>query len=121
MTIGEAIKLLDARAPNLYSAADKKSWLKNFDMRVWNELISTHWGAPHHAMPDYDDTDTELLIPAPYAEDVYNYYLQAQVAQENAEGDKYNELATMFNAAYQSYCNFYNRTHMPRSQRRWRF
>lgn len=121
MTVGEAIRRLDSRAPNLYTDADKKSWLKNHDMRVWNELIMTHHGAPNTTLPDYDDNDTELLIPAPYAEDVYNFYLQAMVAQENAEGDKYNELATMYNRAYQEYCDHYNRTHMPLAFFRWRF
>ena len=52
-----------------------------------------------------------LIVGAPYGEDVYYYYLQAMIAAENSETQRYNKRMTLFNAAYQEWTDFYNRTH----------
>ena len=54
-----------------------------------------------------------LLVPEPYAMDVYNYFLQSQIDKENMETAKYNQSAALYNSAYQSFTNYYNRTHRP--------
>lgn len=63
----------------------------------------------------YDATtplDTELLAPRPY-HNIYRHYLAAQISLQNKEMDAYNNEMTLFNNAYQTYVNWYNRTHMP--------
>ena len=54
-----------------------------------------------------------LLVPDPYAEEVYVRYLQSMIDLENAEISKYNQSAAMYNAAYQVFAAWYNRTHLP--------
>ena len=57
--------------------------------------------------------DTELLIPYPYDEDIYNYFLQANMDKENGETAKYNQSITLYNNAFLAFQNYYNRTHLP--------
>ena len=61
------------------------------------------------------DKNTELLVPEPYAFDIYNCYLQAQIDKENGEIVKFNQNGLLFNQAHQAFVNYYNRTHMPLS------
>ena len=119
MTIQEAIRLVDKLKPNQYDAQTKRSWLSKLDGMIWKELFLTHYGlTPEQVQagfPGYDeaDMDTELLVPYPYCEDVYNYYLQSMVDRENMEIAKYNQSAAMYNNAYKSFVDYYNRTHRP--------
>ena len=72
----------------------------------------------------YTEPKARLIIPEPYAEDIYCHYLQAKIASENAETVKYNQQITLFNSAYDEWVNLYNRTHMPKQARggnRWRY
>ena len=50
-------------------------------------------------------------MPFPYGDDVYLNYLQAMVALENAETQRYNKRLQFFNNAYAEYQNWYNRNH----------
>ena len=118
MTIDQAIALCDALRPNQYPRELKIGWLSKLDGRIYHELLMTHVGCPMDSFGGYDnDTDgsTELLVSAPYGEDVYNYFLQAQIDKENGETTRYNQSITMYNSAFQAYANYYNRNHMPAS------
>lgn len=55
------------------------------------------------------DPDTELLIPHPYAEDIYNFYLQSRIDLENGEIQKYNNSNAMYTAAYSRFASAFNR------------
>ena len=59
------------------------------------------------------DTDTKLIAPHPYDE-VYVLYLQSQIDLGNMEIAKYNNAKALFNQAYITYTDHYNRTHMPK-------
>ena len=61
----------------------------------------------------YQTGEEELLVGAPYGEDLYYYYLQAMIAAENSETQRYNKRMTMFNSAYTGWADFYARTHRP--------
>lgn len=56
--------------------------------------------------------DTELLVPAPYDE-LYLWWLSAQIDYHNAELAKYNNSIALFNTGYSVYAELYNREHMP--------
>ena len=60
---------------------------------------------------EYVNGNEELLVPFPYGDDVYLNYLQAMVALENAETQRYNKRLQFFNNAYAEYQNWYNRNH----------
>jgi len=119
MTIQEAIYLVDRLKPNQYEAIHKIRWLSKLDGMIWKEVMMTHVGLTceqiRQGFQGYEDAarDTELLVPYPYDEDVYNYYLQSQIDKENMEIAKYNQTAALFNNAYKAFCDYYNRTHRP--------
>ena len=112
MTAGEMIALADRLRPNQYTTADKLRWLERLDGQVLSEVIGTHAEiAPDAASGTAYTAATELLVPFPYGDDVYLNYLQAMVALENAETQRYNKRLQFFNNAYAEYQNWYNRNH----------
>lgn len=115
MTIAEAISLVDKLKPNQYTEDMKKKWLSKLDGLVFKEVFQTHEDNPIESFEGYEEAgmETELLIPYPYDEDIYNYFLQASMDKENGETAKYNQSITLYNNAYLMFQNFYNRTHKP--------
>lgn len=124
MTIGEAIKLVDKLKPNQYPQTLKIKWLSKLDGQIFGEVFSTHEESPVDNFTGYDEEtpqSTALLVPYPFDEDIYSFYLQAAVDRENGEISKYNATQTAYNGAYQVFQDWYNRTHLPKSQGRFRF
>lgn len=115
MTINEAIKLVDKLKPNQYDYEQKVKWLSKLDGMIFIETFMTHSCSPVLKFSGYDnaDPDTILLVPFPYDEDVYNYFLQAQIDKENGEMAKYNQSITLFNNSYKTFQSWYNIRHMP--------
>ena len=118
MKIIEAINRIDSLKHNTYTQSDKVEWLSRLDAMVKNHIIDTHEGdaVTFTGYDDSTDLQTELLIPEPYAE-VYLRWMEAQIDYFNGEYNKYNNAITMFNTAFEAYKNYYNRTHMPKSQK----
>lgn len=115
MTIAEAISLVDKLKPNQYTEVMKKNWLSKLDGLVFKEVFQTHEDNPIASFEGYEEAgmETELLIPYPYDEDIYNYFLQASMDKENGETAKYNQSITLYNNAFLTFQNWYNRTHKP--------
>lgn len=63
------------------------------------------------------DTDpgTELLVKFPYDE-IYVWWLASRIDWQNQEIDKYNNDRALFNNAYDTYSDWYTRTHMPKQR-----
>ncbi|MBQ6928067.1 MAG: hypothetical protein IJQ36_07140 [Oscillospiraceae bacterium] len=112
MTAMEIIERLDLLEPNDYAPEQKLRWLSTLDGKIYREIIRTHEGGGAWPGP-YLHGDEELIVPLPYGEDIYYHYLQAMIAAENSETQRYNKRMTMFNAAYQGWTNWYNASHMP--------
>ena len=124
MTIKEAIDLVDKLKPNQYPFNLKVKWLSNLDGMIFKEVLKTHEGCEVQKFAGYDDapSEEELLVPYPYDEDVYNYFLQARIDKENGEIVKFNQNGLLFNQAYQAFANYHHRTHMPVSSgKRFKF
>ena len=121
LTFRELIDRVDELAPNQYSDAQKVRWLRDLDGRVLNEL---YWSYIRRREPFPDDEDAaldaELVIREPYASDIYENYLLSRIAERNAEIQKYNLYAALFNEAYQSYCRCYGRKHRAKWCGGWR-
>lgn len=117
MTIKEAIDLVDKLKPNQYDFTLKAKWLGKLDGMLFREVFLTHEGCEMESFEGYDDApaDKELLVPYPYDEDVYNYFLQAQIDKENGETGKYNQSITLYNTACLNFQSWYTRTHKPLS------
>lgn len=124
MTIKEAITATDSFQPNQYTESDKIRWLDALDGQIWQEVILTHGDAPEEEFAGYSsdvDTETELLVPEPYAFDVYVPFLQARIDRENREIVRWNQSVVLFNSGYSTFCSWYNRTHSPKSDSGMKF
>lgn len=121
MTAAQVISLVDDLSPNYYTGKQKLNWLATLDGKIYQEVILTHEGAEDVSFDesDYSSSTVDLIVQAPYAEDLYVYYLQSRIAAANSEIDKYNQFAVLHNSAYTEWTNFYNRTHTPLKNGRW--
>lgn len=121
MTIREVLETVDRLKVNTYRTEDKIDWLSILDGLIYNEVFRTHEGCPVMEFNGYEvsDQDVELLVPEPYAYDIYLHYLEARIDQENEEIVKYNQSISLYNAAYLRFQDFWNRTHryVPRFSR----
>lgn len=113
MTIHEAIVRVDTVKPNRFKEEQKVAWLKNLEGQIFNELVLTHEHPPMLITTGSDDeTERQLVAPHPYDE-VYVLYLQSQIDLNNMEIAKYNNSKTLYNNAYQTLVDYWNRTYMP--------
>lgn len=124
MTASEAVAFVDKMKPNRFSEDEKYRWLTDIDGMIVRELIDTHEDSPLDGpfsgyIPGRDD-DTELIAPAPY-DRLYRWYLEMQIDLGNMEIAKYNNSQNLFNQAYLTFTDHYNRTHMPRQRGGFRF
>lgn len=118
MTIREAIDKVDSLKPNQYHTEDKLRWLSDLDMNIFRDIILTH-EHPKCLKPFMgyasEDLDHSLIAPAPY-EELYIAYLKMKIDEENGETQRYNNSATMFNAYYENYAKWINKTLRPLSR-----
>ena len=121
MTGQEAIRWADTLTPNAYTPAQKLAWLSDLDGKLYREFLARYEGADETAPEPYEDGSETLLIPAPYARDVYGNWLLAKIAEANQEVSLYNLHSTMFNAGYREYCDWFNATHPIKHGRSWIF
>lgn len=117
MTIIEAINAADKRKPNTLTESEKVRLLSVLDGKIKLEIIDTHEGGEGISFVPYtDDTprDTVLLVPSPW-DDLYIKHLEAEIDYHAGDIERYNNGVTVYEAAYNAFAAWYNRTHMPRS------
>lgn len=123
MRLQQAIDRVDEIRPNMQSRELKIAALSELDGLIWRELIDKHYLLPGEyirlsVMPEYDgDTDpgTKLLVPPPY-DNIYTYWLMSKIDEQTLEQEKYNSDREMFNASYDSFSDYWTRTHMPKTR-----
>ena len=108
MTAAALIEKADALRPNHYSAEQKLSWLCRLDRQIFEELILPRNGDSTAPEAGYTE-ESELLESGAYAEELYLAYLFAQIDLNNAEIQKYNQSASLLNAAWRALADSYNR------------
>ena len=118
MKVREAIDRIDSLKHNTYTIGEKLDWLNRLDGMIKREIIDTHEGGDSVIFEGYTDRDLEkdLLIGYPYDE-MYIRWLEAQIDYYNGEIARYNNSMMMYQAAYDSYSRYYNRSHMPLTQK----
>jgi len=118
----DVIERVDLMEPNDYSPEQKLRWLSTLDGRVVEEVIATHEDGAIDTPPLYETGAEELVIGEPFGAEIYYHYLQAMIAAENSETQRYNRRMTLFNSAYTAWQNHYTARHMPkRAGERFRF
>lgn len=122
MTIKEAIEIVDGFKPNAYDEKTKVRWLSSLDMQIQVELIDTHEGGGERftGYTENTSTDTVLLVAAPFDE-IYRWWLEAQIDYANGEFERYGASMSMFNAAFARYEDHYAQYHRPLQKARWRW
>lgn len=113
LTVGQVLLQVDALLPNQYTAEEKRRWLKQAEGFVTEEVIKAHEGGENCRLPEAWSDDTELLVGAPYDE-LYRYYVEAQIHYANGEMSRYNNACAAWNNALLTYRDCYCRSHMPR-------
>lgn len=118
MKVREAIASVDSRKPNAFDVSEKLAWLNALDGKIKAEVIDTHENPGNILFIPYgiDDEDVELMVPPPW-DRMYISWLESQIDYANAEFGRYNNSAAMFQAEYDGFANWYNRTHMPKGTR----
>lgn len=120
----DAINEADELMPNQYDTDLKLKWLRDLDGKIFRELIERHDDpetAERYAAADYGKENVELLIGSPYANETYTSYLRSKVSEANAETDRYNLYASVFNAEYSQWAAWYNRTVPLKKFEGWRY
>lgn len=115
MTILEVIGRVDKLSPNTYEQHEKRGWLSTCEWNIKRNIVDTHEGSEAVAFTGYDDNtpyDTVLIAPAPYDE-LYVYWLEAQIHYANGDIGKYNNAISLYNEAILDFRNYYNQIHKP--------
>lgn len=119
MTIIEAINRADAVRHNALAQGEKVRALSELDGRIKLEIIDTHEGGEGIVYTGYGEgtpLQTVLIVPEPWS-DLYIKWLETKINYAEAEYDGYNNALAAFNAAWEAFAKWYNRTHMPKTAR----
>ena len=103
----EVLARVDALLPNGYTEAEKLRWLGQAEGFVLRELRGADGALPEVAK------ETELTAETPYDE-MYRYYVEAQIHYANGETARYNNAAAQWNNAFLTYKDYCCRTAAPR-------
>ena len=117
MTINEVIRAADRLKHNTHNDEEKVAWLTRLDQMLVRTTINAHVREEDMELPHYDpdiDMDTELLADAPHDE-MYIYWLMAQMDLANADFNQYNADITIFNSLHDAYSADYTRHHIPKA------
>lgn len=118
MTIKEAIAQVNDLCPNQYPNAKKIYWLSQLDAMIVNDTLNKYSPGEITGFTGYNgdtDEDTALVVPAPYDE-LYLYYLQAQIDYWNRETAKYNNSITRYNEAFTRFVRYWRNSHESKLQ-----
>lgn len=115
MKLFEAIARIDKLKHNNYSKEEKLRWLSTLDGLVKALILDTHAGCKATPFLPYNTAtpdDTLLLVPAPYDE-LYLWWLAAQIDYYNGEMTAYNNSIALFNTGYSVFADAYHRQNPP--------
>lgn len=116
MTIQEALARVDLLRYNGYAREEKIDWLSRLDGKI-KRLILDVYGLEPQDFSGYDrDTDPEtvLLVGRPF-EEIYLYWLEAQICYRDGEIADYNGAIAQYNRLYSAVADDYRKRNMPQS------
>ena len=105
MTAGEALARLDELYPNTLDAGSKLRELRDHDGVLWDRLCSRNRLPSALPRPDYqlDRPEQPLLIPDPYAGEVYENYLLMVLYRLYGETEHFNQALTLYRLALEGW------------------
>lgn len=102
----EVLAWVDALLPNGYTEAEKLRWLGQAEGFVLRELRGADGALPEVTK------ETELTAETPYDE-MYRYYVEAQVHYANGETARYNNAVSLWNNGFLTYRDYCCRRETP--------
>ena len=118
MTAQEALDRADALEANQYTPAQKLQWLAELDGKTRLELFPER-AAALCGEEDPADASRTLLVPEPFAGELYVAYLLSRIAEANAEIERYNLCAARFNSEYRQFAAWTLRAKRPEPSEGW--
>ena len=121
MTVYEAVSKAKEMRPSEVTDEQMANWLSALDGQIWEEVVSQYDDREEAEPIEYTDGDvddtvrTEMLVQHPY-DDMYVAYLIMRIDLYNADYERYNNEAVLFNEIWQRYTNWYNRNHVHKSR-----
>lgn len=104
-TAGQVLSQVDALLPNQYTLEEKRRWLQQAEGFVCEEIL-------HETLGETFSDETELRVPPPYDE-LYRFYIEAQIHYANGETVRCNNASTAWNNAFLTYRDAYCRAQVP--------
>ena len=129
MKLIELINEIDSLRYNQVPDDIKRKWVSDVEGMIINEVVLTHempeWMKENGIIKKYlsaggrgcvydaeTDGEQELIVEAPY-DSLYYWWLASKIDLAEADTERYQNDHQMFNDAYLTYQDYYNRTHMP--------
>lgn len=110
----DVIALVDGYRPNAFDEKLKLWWLVTLDGKIAVEVMLMDAADVKEFMDcEYPEAmDHEPLVSFPH-EEMYLHYLEAKIAYANEEYTSYQNAIESFNAAYNSFVNWFLNKHDP--------
>lgn len=105
MTVQEAISEIDAMKPNAFAPETKARWISECEGDI--EVHVRYGKATKLRYPE--DAGKELSVPHPY-DKLYVLYLDAAIDYRMRDYAAYQNSYAMYNAAYEDYARYYERS-----------
>lgn len=114
MMLQKAIDYVDEVKPNAFSTAVKVRWINQIEGRLALEifLMSTEEAAELEYGTSAEELAKKLLVDNPY-DDVYTWWLQAQIDLANGEYDRAQNTMAMFNSAWSTFLRWFAQRYDP--------
>lgn len=117
-TIREIIERAGKNRPNAYSEEEQLRWLASLEGKLALDVqLLDHSEMGQFNYRYSEDMDTELFIKFPH-DDVYYYWLLAQIDKHNNEIPSYQNSMEIYNSVLHDYIEWYVSTFRPGQQAR---
>ena len=110
MTVKALLDRADTIFPNVCPFALKSFWLYELDKQIYTDFLEPYGIFADPESEDSSCADRELLIADGFS-GVYLYYVFMQLELMSGNITGYQNQAGLFNRAYMSFMNFFNRNH----------
>lgn len=111
MTATGLIERTDALFPNVFPFPMKVRWLWRLDAELCRDIFARYGDAPVPRDSEMTAADRELLLGEEFS-DLYISYLTMKMELHSGNITGYVNAAALYNSAYLSFMQHYNRTHV---------
>lgn len=111
--IREVIERVDELKPNAFAEHQKVRWLALLEGKLAADVFLMNVGDISQFEYKHPECmEMELLVSYPH-DDIYDYWLMAQIDMANGEYDKYNNTMMMYNATLDAFTAWFAQTYDP--------